>query len=133
MWRFLATLVCVNLLLVGLSTTTCAGWLDPVDFSSLGILDLSNASYTIDTDSLTIVDDAAPGTPLFTGVVDDQDGTADFVGGVWVPGSMGIPEIAVFTFDDIDIQSTANITVNRHARPGVLVTRQCDDRYDDRS
>jgi len=83
--------------------------LDPVDFVSLGTLAWSSGSYTIDTDARTIVDDAAPGTPLFTGVVDDQNGAADSFGGN--PGPLGIPEIAVFTFDSITIDGTANVTV----------------------
>ena len=85
--------------------------LDPLRFPSLGALGLSNGSYTIDTDALTIVDDASPGTPLFLGVADDQNGSADFVGNVWLPGSQGIPEIAVFAFDDVDLESTATINV----------------------
>lgn len=85
--------------------------LNPLDFTSLGTLNLSGGSFTIDTDALTIVGDADPNTPLFTGVADDQNGAADFLNGVWVPGSMGIPEIAVFTFDDIDLPSSANITM----------------------
>lgn len=72
---------------------------------------MSAGNYTIDTNTVTIVDDTAPGAPLFTGVADDQNGTADYLGGVWVPGSMGIPEIAVFTFDEIDLPSSANLTV----------------------
>jgi len=95
----------------GMALSSSAQPLDPSDFLSLGALDLSGGNFTIDTDALTIVDDAAPSTPLFTGVSDDQNGTADYLGGVWVPGSSGIPEIAVFTFDDVNLQSTANITV----------------------
>ena len=83
--------------------------LDPVDFVSLGTLAWSSGSYTIDTDALTIVDDAAPGTPLFSGVVDDQDGAADSFGGN--PGPLGIPEIAVFTFASIAIDGTANVSI----------------------
>ncbi|NOZ40752.1 MAG: hypothetical protein GXP24_11075 [Planctomycetes bacterium] len=104
------TLICF-LLWWGLALPASAQPLNPSSFSSLGALDLSDGSFTIDTDTLTIVDDSAPGVPLFTGVSDDQNGTADFLGGVWIPGSNGIPEIAVFTFDDVNLQSTANITV----------------------
>jgi hypothetical protein len=85
--------------------------LDPLSFTSLGTLNLSGGDFTFDTDTLTIVDNAAPGVPLFSGVADDQNGTADYLNGVWVPGSNGIPEIAVFAFDDINLQSSANITV----------------------
>jgi hypothetical protein len=88
-----------------------AQFLSPSSFSSLGTLNLAGSNYTIDTDALTIVDEAVPGTPLFTGVADDQNGRADLLNDVWDPNSQGIPEIAVFTFDEIDLQSTANITV----------------------
>jgi hypothetical protein len=81
--------------------------LDPQDFASLGTLVLANGSFTIDTDAREIRDGAS--AVLFTGVVDDQDGRADSFGGT--PGPLGIPEIAVFTFDAIDIQSTATITL----------------------
>ena len=83
--------------------------LDPEDFASLGTLAWSSGGYTINTDALTIVDNAAPGTPLFTGVVEDQNGAADSIGGV--PGPLGIPEIAVFTFDSIAIEGTASVTI----------------------
>ncbi len=83
--------------------------LDPDTFTSLGTLSWTSGDYTIDTDALTIVDDAAPGTPLFTGVVDDQESAADSTGGV--PGPLGIPEIAVFTFDAVTIDGTANVSI----------------------
>jgi hypothetical protein len=76
--------------------------LDPLDFPSLGPLNLTGGAYTIDTDALTIVDNAAPGVPLFTGVVDDQGGMAQ-------PGV--VPEIAVFAFDAIDLDPSATITI----------------------
>jgi len=107
----LAKLVLAVVGALATSTMTLAQPLDPQDFTSLGTLNLAGGSFTIDTDALTIVDDAAPGTPLFAGVADDQNGTADYLNGVWDPNSLGIPEIAVFAFDDIDIQSTATITV----------------------
>ena len=94
--------------------------LDPLDFTSLGTLNLPAGDYTIDTDALTIYDNTASGVPLFTGVVDDQNGQADYLGGIWDPvanpGQLGIPEIAVFTFDNIDLQPTANISITGTAR-----------------
>jgi len=54
------------------------------------------------------------------GVSDNQNGTADFLNGVWIPVSMGIPEIAVFTFDDVNLQSTANTTVTGTRALGIL-------------
>lgn len=101
------------LCLVGLlGTTTSAQPLNPLDFMSLGTLNLSAGDYTFDTDTLTLFDNAAPGVPLFTGVADDQGGRADYLNGNWVPGTLGIPEIAVFTFDGIDLQPSANVTIN---------------------
>ncbi len=82
--------------------------LDPEAFASLGTLVLANGSFTIDTDALQIRDAAS--TVLFTGVVDDQNGRADSFDDS-ASGPLGIPEIAVFTFDSIDVQSTATITL----------------------
>ncbi len=89
--------------------SAAGGPLDPLDFVSLGTLTLGSDSFTIDTDTLEIRDGSS--TLLFTGVVDDQDGTADYLNNVWIPASNGIPEIAVFTFDNIDLQSSATLTV----------------------
>ncbi len=98
-----------SVLALAVSSLVHAGTLDPLDFTPLGTLSWSSGSYTIDTDALTIVDDAAPGTPLYSGVVDDQGGSADSFGGV--PGPLGIPEIAVFTFTGITLDGTATVTV----------------------
>jgi hypothetical protein len=97
--------------------------LNPLDFTSLGTLNLSGGSFTIDTDALTIVDNAAPGSPLFTGVIDDQRGLADSFGAggdVTTVGPLGIPHIAVFTFDGITLQTSANITVTGHRALALL-------------
>jgi hypothetical protein len=99
------------LLAFTVSASAHAAPLDPLDFASLGTLNLSAGNFTIDTDAMTIVDDANPGTPLFTGVADDQNGAADFLNGNWVPSSAGIPEIAVFTFDDINLGAGATLSV----------------------
>lgn len=111
-------------LLIG--TAVSAQPLDPLEYASLGTLHLSAGDYTIDTDTLTIIDNTAPGAPLFTGVVDDQNGQADYFGGVWAPvanpGQLGVPEIAVFTFDAIDLQPTANGTITG-ARALALLSR----------
>ncbi|MEO0588136.1 MAG: hypothetical protein AAF078_10895, partial [Planctomycetota bacterium] len=86
--------------------------LDPTAFASLGTLNLAAGDFTIDTDTLTITDTTGGGsTLLFTGVADDQNGTADYFGGNWVPGTLGIPEIAVFTFDGINLQASANVSI----------------------
>ncbi|TWT47611.1 hypothetical protein [Botrimarina hoheduenensis] len=111
---FLPTLLLVSLAVPFVGSVS-AQPLDPFDFASLGTLNLSVGDYTIDTDTLTIFDNTAPGVPLFTGVVDNQNGQADTFGGAWDqvanPGQLGIPEIAVFAFDDIALQPTANITI----------------------
>lgn len=92
----------------------CAGPLNPLDYASLGAFEVSSGSYTIDTDLLTIVDDASPGIVLFTGVIDDQGGAADSYGpgaAVTTVGANGIPHIAVFTFDSVSIQGSATVSV----------------------
>ncbi|MEO0530599.1 MAG: hypothetical protein AAF266_08485, partial [Planctomycetota bacterium] len=113
--HFFQSVLPLVLLAVGPLSSTHAQVLDPLDFASLGTLNLPAGNYTIDTDTLTIFDNAAPGVPLFTGVVDDQNGQADTFGGVWdpvaSPGQLGIPEIAVFTFNGIDLQPSANVTI----------------------
>ena len=101
----------VSFLVAGVA---CAGPLDPLDYASLGAFEVSSGSYTIDTDLLTIVDDASPGAALFTGVVDDQGGAADSFGpgaAVTTVGANGIPHIAVFTFDSVSIQGSATVSV----------------------
>jgi autotransporter-associated beta strand protein len=65
--------------------------LDPNAFTSLGTLDVSAGTLTINTDTLAI-----SGAAAFTGVVHVQ--------------GPGLPDIAVFTFDDIDI--AAAVTIN---------------------
>ncbi|MEP4078990.1 hypothetical protein [Haloferula sp.] len=100
------------LLFAKTATISHAAPLDPDDFTSLGTLNLAGGDFVIDTSAMTITDVTGGGsTLLFTGVSDDQGGTADYLGGVWVPASLGIPEIAVFTFDDINLQATANISI----------------------
>ena len=87
--------------------------LDPLTFTSLGTLNLAAGNYTIDTDALTIVDDNTPGVALFTGVMDDQNGTA-------APGV--VPEIAVFAFNDIDLDPAANVAI-KGSRALALLSR----------
>ena len=97
-------LVCLTAITLSLAADdfAMAQPLEPLSFTSLGTLNLSGGDYTIDTDTLTIFNDTAPGTPLFTGVMDDQGGMAQL---------NVVPEIAVFAFDSIDLQPTANITI----------------------
>jgi hypothetical protein len=52
-------------------------------------------------------------------VADNQGRLADSFGGV--AGPLGIPEIAVFTFDDICLTGTTNITVNWDSCAGTVV------------
>jgi hypothetical protein len=75
---------------------------DPHDYASLGTLNLAGGAFTIDTDALTISDSSGGGGVLYTGVADTQGGAAS-------PGV--VPEIAVFTFDDIMLDVTANVTI----------------------
>ncbi len=97
---------------------TAADGLDPLAFTSLGpSLTLLSGSLVINTGDVPAC--AGPslvvnGGTAVCGAVDDQGGSADYLGGVWVPGSLGIPEIAVFTFDEIDLQSgTVTVTGTR--------------------
>ncbi len=66
--------------------TTSSAPLDPNAFASLGTLSVSSGTLTINTDTLAI------------------SGAAAFTGIVHVQGS-GLPEIAVFTFDEVAIQN----------------------------
>jgi hypothetical protein len=89
--------------LIGIAFTTQlhADLLNPTNFTSLGTFDVTNGAYVIDTDALTISDTNGV---LFTGVLDDQGGQADSFGpgtSVTNVGPLGIPYIAVFTFDDL--------------------------------
>ena len=104
--------VITGLLILALQHAAIAAALDPDDFTSLGTLSLTSGDYTFDTTAMTIVENSAPGTVLFTGVEDDQNGQADsFAGGSDTVGVNGIPHIAVFTFDDISIDGTNSITI----------------------
>lgn len=98
--------------------------LDPLDFTSLGTFNVTNGAYVIDTDALTISETNASSTNiLFTGVIDDQDGMADSFGpggAVTNVGPLGIPHIAVFTFDDLVLDGTATFTVTGHRALALL-------------
>jgi hypothetical protein len=101
-----------------------ADTLDPLDFASLGTFNVTNGGYIIDTDALTISETNASSTnTLFTGVIDDQDGMADSFGpggAVTTVGPLGIPHIAVFTFDDLAMDGTATFTVTGHRALALL-------------
>jgi autotransporter-associated beta strand protein len=89
-WALLACAFALWLTL--LSASTIAAPLDPNAFTSLGTLDVTSGTLTINTDTLGIT-----GAAAFTGVSMAQSGG---------------PEIAVFTFDDIDIAAAVTITVS---------------------
>jgi len=98
-----------------------AQMLDPLDFASLGTLNLSGGAFTINTDTLEIRDGAD--ALLFTGVLDDQRGMADSFGpggDVTTVGPLGIPHIAVFTFDGITLDATAAIIITGHRALALL-------------
>ena len=97
--------------------------MQPLDFASLGSWSVTSGNYLIDTDALTIAETSAPGVILFTGVIDDQGGVADSFGpggDVTTVGPAGVPHIAVFTFDDLSLTGTANITVTGHRALALL-------------
>jgi hypothetical protein len=105
------------------SASVTAAPLDPLDFTSLGTLNLAGGSFTIDTDALSIIDDTDPNVPLFTGIIDDQGGAADSFGAggdVTTVGPLGVPHVAVFTFDAIDLANTASMTVTGHRALALL-------------
>ena len=101
-----------------------ADTLDPLDFTSLGTFNVTNGGYVIDTDALTISETNASATNiLFTGVIDDQDGRADSFGpggAVTTVGPLGIPHIAVFTFDNLVMDGTATFAVTGHRALALL-------------
>jgi hypothetical protein len=107
-----------------LARPAAADLLDPMAFAALGVFDTSaGGSYTIDTDALTITNDAAPGTPLFVGVIDDQGGLADSFGpggAVTTVGPAGIPHIAVFTFSALDLDASSSFTITGHRALALL-------------
>ncbi len=109
---------------IALALPASAELLDPMAFASLGSFDTTaGGSFTIDTDALTIVDDAAPGVPLFTGAIDDQGGQADSYGpggAVTTVGPAGIPHIAVFTFSDLQLGSASSFTITGHRALALL-------------
>lgn len=109
-WRFRRSRV-MAIVVVWVPVVTGAAQADqinPLDFASLGTLDLSAGNYVINTDSLQILDPNGPSL-LLTGVADNQNGQADSFGGL--PGPLGVPEIAVFTCDSINLSASANTTV----------------------
>ena len=85
---------------------------------------MTNGGYVIDTDALTISEVNGGSTNLlFTGVIDDQGGQADSFGpggAVTNVGALGIPYIAVFTFDDLALDGTATFTVTGHRALALL-------------
>jgi len=77
--------------------------LDPNAFTSLGTLDVSAGTLTINTDTLAI-----SGAAAFTGVVHVQ--------------GAGLPDVAVFTFDDLTIASGVTLTF-QGSRPIAILSK----------
>jgi hypothetical protein len=88
---------------VGITPSALAAPLDPNGFTSLGTLNISSGMLTIDTSTLQVA-----GAASFTGVVHAQGG--------------GLPDIAVFAFDNINIGSGVTVTVSG-ARPVALLSK----------
>jgi hypothetical protein len=101
-----------------------ADLLDPLDFTPLGTFNVTNGGYIIDTDAVTISQTNGVSTNLlFTGVVDNQGGQADSFGpgtAVTNIGPLGIPHIAVFTFDDLVMDGAATFAVTGHRALALL-------------
>ena len=117
-------LLCATLASVAFTSQLHADTLNPLNFTSLGTFDVTNGGYIIDTDALTISETNGVSTNLlFTGVMDDQGGLADSFGpggAVTNVGALGIPHIAVFTFDDLALDGTATFTVTGHRALALL-------------
>jgi hypothetical protein len=112
------------LLSVAFTTQLRADLLDPLDFTSLGTFNVTNGGYIIDTDALTITQTNGVSTNiLFIGVIDNQGGLADSFGpgtAVTNVGPLGIPHIAVFTFDDLVMDGAATFAVTGHRALALL-------------
>ena len=121
--RFFTGLV-ATLIGVAFTTQLHADLLNPTNFTSLGTFDVTNGNYIIDTDALTISETNASSTNLlFTGVMDDQGGQADSYGpgtNVTAEGALGIPYVAVFTFDSIELGSNALVSIIGHRALALL-------------
>src|SRR2546430_978482 len=93
------------------SAAALAAPLNPNSFSSLGVLNVSSGTLSINTDALTMT-----GAATFTGVTFDQgtitqNGVVDFD-----------RQVAVFTFDEINLGAGANFNVGG-TRPLVLLSK----------
>ncbi len=77
--------------------------LDPNAYTSLGTLNVGSGTLTINTDTLAI-----SGAASFTGVVQAQ--------------APGLPEIAVFAFDEIDVTGNVEVSVTG-SRPLALLSQ----------
>jgi hypothetical protein len=78
--------------------------LDPNAFTSLGTLNVSSGILTFNTSTLQVT-----GAASFTGVLHPQ--------------GPGLPDIAVFTFDDIDVTAGVTIASVTGSRPFALLSR----------
>lgn len=94
---------------------THAGILSPTDFSSLGTLNLTAGTYTIDTSGVPVLMDSLSNV-VATGVTFNQGVP------VGTPFFGFNPEVAVFTFDAIDIAAGVTITASGD-RPLALLSQ----------
>jgi hypothetical protein len=97
-WLGLLTLVCALL-----AVSAQAAPLDPNAYTSLGTLNAASGAVTFDTDTL-----AVSGAFSGTGVVQSQ--------------GPGLPEIAVFTFDDLTLAGAVTLTITG-SRPIALLSQ----------
>lgn len=90
-----------------LSMNTVFALLGPDDFESIGVLDLQDGEYEIDTTGpVPVLTEAASGTVLFSGVIHEQGIPASSPFHGWNP------DVAVFSFDEILIDTNATITAH---------------------
>lgn len=99
--RALAMSACIAAVLLILHGEVGAALINPLAYNPLGSFDVGlGSSVTIDT---TLGEIRVNGVLAFTGVIDNQSGAANT--------AAGIPELAVFSFDEINIRSGVAVTI----------------------
>ncbi len=88
---------------LGFASSAAAAPLDPNGFTSLGTLNVNSGTLSINTSTLQV-----SGAASFTGVAQAQGG--------------GLPEIAVFTFDSVNIGASVTVTFSG-SRPVALLSK----------
>ncbi len=111
--RVAATAVAVVAFVIGIPTSAEANPLDPTAFGSLGTLNVNAGTLTFNTDTLTVTGGGA-GLSSTIGVVHVQ--------GLEPGTGRPLPDVAVFTFNNIVIDGTTNVVV-QGSRPLALLSK----------